>query len=64
MKIFSAYPGCHKDQIAPSEFSEVLTRAGCGGTIYLGIMIEVYHTFNISIILHKVLFYSLINLLH
>ena len=36
MKIFSPYPGCHKFRRELSEFSEVSTRAGCGGTNILG----------------------------
>ena len=45
-------------------FSEVLTIAGCGVSIYLWIKMEAYHIFyNLTLLLQD-LFYSLLTLLH
>ena len=62
MKNISSYPGCHEVQISLSEFPEVSTRAGCGGTIYLGITREASQIFHGLILLLQGLFYSLITL--
>ena len=40
------------------------TTKGCGGTIYLGILIEAYHMFYGLILLLQNLFDSLLNFLH
>ena len=45
MKTLSSYPGCDEVQSALSEISEVSTRAGFDGTIYLGKTGEAYHIF-------------------
>ena len=55
--------GATKLEVHFQNFSEVLTRASCGGTIYLGITTEEYHIFYGLIILLQGIFYSLLNLL-
>ena len=48
MKILSSYPDSHEAQSALADFLEVSTRAGCGGTIYLGITREASKIFSYS----------------
>ena len=45
------------------KFSEVLTRSGCGVTIYLWIKMEASKIFYNLILLLKVIFYSLLTLM-
>ena len=52
--------GAMKFEVHLKMFSEVSTRVGYGGTIYLGITREGFHIFYGLIILLHVLFYSLL----
>ena len=64
MKKIHPILGATKFKVPLQNFSEVSTRAGCGGTIYLGIMREASHIFYGLILLMHIMFYELITLLH
>ena len=63
-KYFHYILGDTKFEIHLQNFSEVLTRAVCGGTIYLGITREASQIFYVLILLLKGMFYSLLIFLH
>ena len=60
MNFFHHILGAMKFKVHLQNISKVLTRAGCGGTIYLGIMREASHIFYGLILLLKGLFKSLL----
>ena len=64
MKFFHHILGATKFEVHLNIFSKVLTRAGHGGTIYLGIMRETSNTFYGLILSLQGLFYSLLPFLN
>ena len=60
MNFFHHILGAMKFKVHLQKYSEVSTRTGCGGTVYLGIMREASHIFYILILLLQGIFYSLL----